>query len=88
MDTHQYNVHVDQRGRLVLPVSVRHQLGIEPGSALILTVQEDGMLRLISPGEAARRGRGLLRKLAPGTTRDRQLADELIAERRIEAEHE
>ncbi|WP_346380512.1 AbrB/MazE/SpoVT family DNA-binding domain-containing protein [Acidithiobacillus sp.] len=88
MDTHHYNVHVDQRGRLVLPVSVRRQLGIEPGSALILTVQEDGMLRLISPGEAARRGRGLLRELAPGTTRDRQLADELIAERRIEVEHE
>ena len=28
MDTHQYTVHVDQRGRLVLPVGIRHQLGI------------------------------------------------------------
>ena len=88
MDTHQYTVHVDQRGRLVLPVGVRHQLGIEQGSTLIMAVQEDGVLRLISPGEAARRGRGLLRKLAPDTTRDRQLAEELITERRIEAEHE
>ncbi|WP_123105560.1 AbrB/MazE/SpoVT family DNA-binding domain-containing protein [Acidithiobacillus sulfuriphilus] len=88
MDTHQYTIHVDQRGRLVLPAGVRHQLGIEQGSTLIMAVQEDGVLRLITPGEAARRGRGLLRELAPDTTRDRQLAEELIAERRIEAEHE
>ena len=53
-----------------------------------MAMHEDGMLRLISPGESARRGRGLLRELAPDTTRDRHLADELIAERRIEAEHE
>lgn len=88
MDTHHYTIHVDQRGRLVLPAGVRHQLGIEQGSTLIMAVQEDGVLRLITPGEAARRGRGLLRELAPDATRDRQLAEELIAERRIEAEHE
>ncbi|MDD2746722.1 MAG: RES family NAD+ phosphorylase [Acidithiobacillus ferrooxidans] len=41
-----------------------------------------------SKGEAARKGRGLLRKLAPDTMKDRQLAEELIAERRNEAEHE
>ena len=61
MDTHQYTIHVDQRGRLVLPVGIRHQLGIEQGSTLIMAMHEDGMLRLISPGESARRGRGLLR---------------------------
>jgi hypothetical protein len=51
-------------------------------------MHEDGMLRLIGPGEAARRGRGLLRELAPNATMDRHLAEELITERRIEAEHE
>ncbi|HUX19154.1 MAG TPA: MraZ N-terminal domain-containing protein [Acidithiobacillus sp.] len=88
MGTHQYTVHVDQRGRLVLPAGIRHQLGIEQGSTLIMAMHEDGMLRLIGPGEAARRGRGLLRELAPNATMDRHLAEELIAERRIEAEHE
>ena len=88
MGTHQYTVHVDQRGRLVLPAGIRHQLGIEQGSTLIMAMHEDGMLRLIGPGEAARRGRGLLRELAPSATMDRHLAEELIAERRIEAEHE
>ncbi|MBU2768472.1 AbrB family transcriptional regulator [Acidithiobacillus ferrivorans] len=88
MDTHQYTVHMDQRGRLVLPAGIRHQLGIEPGSTLIMAMHEDGMLRLIGPGEAARKGRGLLHELAPNATMDRHLAEELIAERRIEAEHE
>ena len=42
MDTHQYTIHVDQRGRLVLPAGVRHQLGNEQGSTLIMAVQEEG----------------------------------------------
>lgn len=88
MDAHQYTVHIDQRGRLVLPANVRHQLGIAQGSTLIMAVQEDGMLRLISPRESAHRGRGLFREMAPDNSTDRQVAEELIAERRIEAEHE
>ena len=62
MGTHQYTVHGDQRGRLVLPAGIRHQLGIELGSTLIMAMHADGMLRLIGPGEAARKGRGLLRE--------------------------
>ncbi|MFA5732921.1 MAG: hypothetical protein WC934_13105 [Acidithiobacillus sp.] len=53
-----------------------------------MAMQEDGMLRLAGTGEAARKGRDLLRELAPNATMDRQLAEDLIAERRIEAEHE
>jgi len=81
MSTHQYTVHVDQRGRLVLPADVRHRLRIDQGSTLILAVQDDGALRLISAGEAAHSGRGLLRVLAPKSAMDRRLAEELIAER-------
>ncbi|MFA6180710.1 MAG: hypothetical protein ACYDD9_03095 [Acidithiobacillus sp.] len=57
-------------------------------NAQIMAMQEDGMLRLAGTGEAARKGRDLLRELAPNATMDRQLAEDLIAERRIEAEHE
>ncbi|MGC9129217.1 MAG: AbrB/MazE/SpoVT family DNA-binding domain-containing protein [Acidithiobacillus sp.] len=81
MDTHHYTARVDQRGRWTLPADVRHRLGIEPGSTWVLTM-EDGGLRLIRPEESARRGRGLLRERSPEATRDRRLADELIAERR------
>lgn len=40
-----------------------------------MAMHEDGMLRLTGTGEAARKGRGLLRELAPNATMDRQLAD-------------
>ena len=71
----QYTVYVDQRGRLVRPTGIRHQLGVEPGSTWIMAMHEDGMLQLTGTGEAARKGRGLLCELAPNATMDRQLAD-------------
>ncbi|PKY11689.1 hypothetical protein B1757_03465 [Acidithiobacillus marinus] len=64
MDIHPYNIHVDQRGRLVLPAVVRQRVGIEQGGTLILTLQDDGMLRLTRPEEAVRRSRGLLHTLS------------------------
>ncbi len=87
MGSHHYTVHIDQRGRLVLPSEVRKQLGLKKGDALILAVEPDGVLRLLSLREVARRGRGILRKLVP-TAAHRRLSEELIKERRIEAEYE
>ncbi len=87
----QYVVHIDERGRLVLPAKLRRQLDLEKGEALLLLVESDGNVKLISPRKAARQGRGLLRRLAPESA-ERRLAEELIEERRkeakIEAEHE
>jgi AbrB family looped-hinge helix DNA binding protein len=79
-----YAVSLGDRGRLVLPARLRHRLDLKPGDRLILTVDSGGGFHVVSAREQARRLAGLYRDLAPG----RSLADELIAERRKEAERE
>ena len=41
---HGMNVHIDKAGRLVLPKSVRSQLGITPDTALELVSSAEGIL--------------------------------------------
>jgi len=79
-----YGVSVAARGRIVLPAGVRRALALEEGDRLQLTVEPDGSLRLRSYAAVARSMRGAFRGVAPG----RSLADELVAERRREAEGE
>ena len=79
-----HTVQLGDRGRLVLPAQIRHELGLEKGSRLSLTIEEPGTLRLTSAQAAAASCMGLLEDLAG----DRSLADELIAERREEARRE
>ncbi len=79
-----YGISVAARGRIVLPAEVRRVLSLEPGDRLQLTVEPDGSLRLRSFAAIAKSVRGAFRDLAPG----RSLADELIAERRREAEED
>jgi antitoxin PrlF len=79
-----YGVTLAARGRVVLPAGVRRALSLQEGDRLQLTVEPDGSLRLRSFAAIARSLRGAYRGVAPG----RSLADELIAERRREAEDE
>ncbi len=76
---------VGERGRLVLPSAVRAELGIKPGMRMLLSTEPDGSLRLRPYRIVAEQGRGLLARLAPA---DRSMVDELLAERRREAERE
>ncbi|HEX2171700.1 MAG TPA: AbrB/MazE/SpoVT family DNA-binding domain-containing protein, partial [Dehalococcoidia bacterium] len=69
---------------LVLPTRLRQRLDLRPGDRLIVTVDAEGGFRVVSARLLARRLRGPYRDLAPG----RSLADELIAERREEAQRE
>ena len=69
-----------QQGRVVIPADVRAALGLQPGEALRLHV-EDERLVLERPRSAAAALRGMAR-LAHG----RSLVDELLADRRAEAE--
>ncbi|MBI2321357.1 MAG: AbrB/MazE/SpoVT family DNA-binding domain-containing protein [Chloroflexi bacterium] len=80
----RYTALLGERGRLVLPAPLRRRLDLRPGDRLILVIEPEGGLRIVSAREQARRLRGLYRHLAPG----RSLADELIAERRAEARRE
>ena len=71
-------------GRVVIPAALREAMEVNEGDALLAWV-EDGELHLLSPRVGARQARALLKGLLP---EGESLADELIADRRREAEAE
>jgi AbrB family looped-hinge helix DNA binding protein len=75
---------VTQGGRIVIPADVRKRLGIEVGETVNL--QEDGSTLIVSSSSAAlkRLQQSLKGKVPAGVS----VVDELIAERRKEAERE
>ena len=73
-------ITVGERGRLVLPSSVRRKLGLKPGTHMLLSTEQDGSLRLRPYRVVTDQNRGLLRDLPGGS-----MAEELLSERRAEA---
>lgn len=71
-------------GKLIIPAAFRRALGIDTGDTVVVELGEDG-LHVRSLSSAVRVAQGIVREFVPD---DVSLADELIAERRIEAEHE
>ncbi|MGB6690414.1 MAG: AbrB/MazE/SpoVT family DNA-binding domain-containing protein [Terracidiphilus sp.] len=72
-------------GRIVIPATIRKELGVEPGDTILLEA-EDGVLRIESvPTRVARIQRGFAHLVKPGGP---FASDELIAERREEARRE
>ncbi len=74
-------VTIGDRGRLVLPASVRSALGLKPGTRMLLSTEPDGSLRLRPYRAVADQSRGLFASLAAAGS----LVDELVSERRAEA---
>ncbi|MGA2929560.1 MAG: AbrB/MazE/SpoVT family DNA-binding domain-containing protein [Solirubrobacteraceae bacterium] len=72
------------RGRLVLPASVRSALGLKRGTRMLVSTEDDGSLRLRPYRAVADQSRGLFADLAEGGS----LVDELLAERRADAKRE
>jgi antitoxin PrlF len=72
-------------GRLQLPVVIRKHLGLSDGDTVVLEVK-DNTLYIRSYDESVKRAQARLKYLMPedGT----RLSDELIADRRKEAENE
>src|SRR5437763_858379 len=75
------HVRVDSAGRIVVPSGLRHQLGIKPGSDLILSADADG-IHLQTFDQAVRTAQ---QALAPYRIPGKSVVDELIRERRAEA---
>jgi len=75
---------VTQGGRIVIPAEMRKQLGIEIGENVNLEYDE-GFLKITTRKAVLRRLQENLRKHIPEGV---SLVDELIAERRKEAENE
>ena len=69
-----------EHGRLVIPAPIREAVGLKPGDALEISLEEDG-LRLRTQQQMIARAQAAVEAMfGPG----RSLSEELIAERRIE----
>jgi AbrB family looped-hinge helix DNA binding protein len=76
---------IDRGGRLLVPARLRRELGVGPGDAVVLEIKE-GELHVRPYKKAIEEAQAIIRKYIPD--RDRSLVDELIEERRREAERE
>lgn len=75
---------VTQGGRIVIPAEMRKRLGIEIGEDVSLSL-EDNSLRIMTQKESIRRAQERFRRLIPEGV---SIVDELIADRRKEAEND
>jgi AbrB family looped-hinge helix DNA binding protein len=80
----RYTTQIGARGRLVLPAAVRKQLALHEGDRVVLSLEPDGSMRLVSLREQVEKTRGLYRHVAPGVS----LAEDLLRDRREEARRE
>jgi AbrB family looped-hinge helix DNA binding protein len=77
-------VKIIDGGKLIIPAAFRRSLGFDTGDTVVVELDEDG-LHVRSLSSAVRRAQQIVREFVPDEV---DLADELIAERRIEAERE
>lgn len=77
------HVKLGPQGRLVIPANLRRQLGLEEGEALVARI-ENGRLVLEKPAQVLARLRARFARLPQG----KSLANELLEERRLEAQRE
>lgn len=80
----EHTASLSKEGRVLIPASIRQQLGLRVGEPLTLFVV-DGELRISSRLTALRK---MQERLAPLWAPDVSVVDELIAERRAEAARE
>jgi len=77
-------IRVSEKGRVVIPASIRQALGIRTGDELEARVENNEM-RISTLSNRIREARRFVRKFV---TADRLLSEELIAERRDAARRE
>ncbi len=76
---------LDAAGRVVIPAALRSVLGLSEGDEVLMRLGEHGELRLITRPAALERARELYRRFVP---KGESLADQVLADRRREAEEE
>ena len=77
-------VKIVDGGKLIIPAQFRRKLGIDVGDTVVVEMDEDG-LHVRSLTSAVRQAQNIVRGFVP---EDAHLADDLITERRAEAERE
>ena len=80
----QAHLTMASNGRLVIPASMRAEIGLQDGGNIIARV-ENGVVVLEPIGAAVRRAQSLVRQYVPEGV---SLVDEVIAERHEAARHE
>ena len=83
MASSENEVQVGAQGRVVIPAALRKALKLKPGDRLVARIAGESLI--LERREAVERR---LRERFRHVPRDVNLADELIAERRAEAERE
>jgi len=78
------SVKMEKSGRILIPAAVRRQFGLKEGTEMILRVDETG-IQMGTREQALARIHERLRRYIP---EGRILSEELIQERRAEAERE
>jgi AbrB family looped-hinge helix DNA binding protein len=77
-------VKIGPGGRIVIPAEIRARLALNIGDSLVIT-ESDGEIRISTVEAGIRRAQELISRYVPAGV---GLADELIAERRAEAQRE
>jgi len=77
-------VRLGPDGRVVIPAAMREALGLKEGDVLFARL-EGGEIKLLTPKAAMLRAQAIVRQFVPENV---SLVDELIADRRREAERE
>ena len=80
-----FEIKIESNGRILLPLALRRELGVENGGTLQLEVEEDGLV-LRTRRQMARRAQTLVREFLGDYKGN--LVDELSADRREEARGE
>ena len=75
---------IGKGGRIVIPAAMRKLIGVSEGDELILRYR-NGRLEIMTVRQAVQEAQNLVSRFVP---EDRRLVDELLAERRAEAERE
>jgi AbrB family looped-hinge helix DNA binding protein len=76
---------INENGRIVIPAAIRTKMNLKPGDAILMRLEEDGILRMEPHLARIRRIQQEFRKYSkPGVL----ASDELIADRREEARRE
>lgn len=81
----QARARINSQGRVVIPAECRAAAGIKPGDDVLIEAVGEGELRLRTRRQAIRRAQQIVAGRVP---KNRNLAAELIEERREEAARE
>jgi AbrB family looped-hinge helix DNA binding protein len=76
---------VDRAGRIVIPAEIRAKAHLQPGATVNIMADESGRIILEPTLAIVREAQDYFRSLGPA---DELWSDELLAERRVEAQRE